>query len=112
MCRLFGLAGCSVFVVVMSALAGDPYDYKELVTSASHPEEIREGLFDFGKDGIGWLELHGVEPGLYKVTMGELTNAEGHVANPYTNSTIRSQTLEWWVSRSQMPSLKRFIART
>lgn len=99
MCRIFWLAGCSVFVVVMSALAGDPYDYKELVTSASHPEEIREGLFDFGKDGIGWLELHGVEPGLYKVTMGELTNAEGHVANPYTNSTIRCQTLEWWVSK-------------
>ena len=42
--------------------AGDPYDYKELTTTSSHPVEIRKGLFDFGRDGIGWLEFHHARP--------------------------------------------------
>lgn len=83
---------CSA-AVVTACVAGDPYDYKELTTTASHPVEVRKGLFDFGKDGIGWLEFHGVEHGGYNVVIGEMTNAEGHVVNPYPRSTIRCQSL-------------------
>ena len=88
--------------------SGDPYDYKELTTTASHPVEVGRGLFDFGRDGIGWLEFHGVKPGMYKVVLGEMTNSAGHVANPCPGSTIRCQELEWHVSgdvyRFIMPS--------
>ena len=90
---------CCVVAVGLSAGAGDPYDYKELTTTASHPVEVRRGLFDFGKDGIGWLEFHGVPRGIYKVRIGEMTNTEGHVDMLYTNSTIRCQELEWYVSK-------------
>ena len=81
----FALGAASTFA------APDPYDYKELTTTASNPIEIREGLFDFGKDGVGWLEMHGAEHGEYVVMIGEMTNAQGHVANPYPGSTIRCQ---------------------
>ena len=99
---------CCAVAVGLSAGAGDPYDYKELTTTASHPVEVRKGLFDFGRDGIGWLEFHHAPRGYYEVTIGELTNAEGHVANPFPNSTIRCQNLafmlETEVMRPRMPS--------
>ena len=86
---------------VLSSGSGtwDPEDYKELTTTASHPVEVRAGLFDFGKDGIGWLELHGVAEGPYDVVIGEMTNAEGRVANPAPPATIRSQPLTMFADR-------------
>ena len=77
----------------LCAASGDPYVYRELVKTASSPREVRSGLFDFGKDGIGWLEFKGVVPGDYEIVIGEMTNAAGHVANPYPGSTIRCQKL-------------------
>lgn len=94
--------------IAVAKVPDDPYDYKELTTTASHPVEIRDGLFDFGRDGIGWLEFHGAKPGVYKVVIGEMTNSAGHVANPFPDSTIRCQVLERGVSgdvyRFTMPS--------
>ena len=81
------------------AVGGDPYDYKELTVTAASPVEIAPGLFDFGKDGIGWLELHDAPKGAYAITIGEMTNAGGRVANPYPGSTIRCQTVGGWVDR-------------
>ena len=96
------------FVPLLALAAGDPYDYKELTTTASHPVEIRPGLYDFGKDGIGWLELHAATSGYYSVVIGEMTNAEGHVANSYPGSTIRCQRVGGWVDgavhRFRMPA--------
>ena len=75
--------------------AGDPYDYKELVTTEQRPiAEIGDGLFDFGKDAIGWLVLRGLPRGEYEVVIGEMTNSTGHVDNPWGESTIRVQTLK------------------
>ena len=85
-----------VLGVALSACAGgagDPYDYKELVATPSHPVEVRKGLFDFGKDAIGWLELTGAPVGPYEIVLGEMTNAAGHVANPYPKATIRTHRL-------------------
>ena len=75
--------------------AGDPYDYKELVTTEQRPiAEIGYGLFDFGKDAIGWLVLRGLPRGEYEIVIGEMTNSTGHVDNPWGESTIRVQTLK------------------
>lgn len=84
---------------VNCGVAGDPYDYKDLTVASSSPKEIAPGLFDFGKDGIGWLELHDAPQGFYTVVIGEMTNAAGHVVNPYPNSTIRCQTVSGWVRK-------------
>ena len=66
---------------------------KPLVTTARHPCEVRENLFDFGKAAFGWLELRDVARGDYEVTIGEMTNAEGHVANPCPGSSIRTYSV-------------------
>ena len=107
-CRKF-LCGCCMAAVGSFALAaGDPYDCKELTTTAARPVEVRPGLYDFGKDGIGWLELHGAASGFYSVVIGEMTNAQGHVANPYPGSSIRCQKTGGWVDgavhRFRMPA--------
>ena len=103
-CCKFAFICCAV-AVGLSAGAGDPYDYKELTTTASHPVEVREGLFDFGKDGIGWLEFHRAPKGVYGLVIGEMTNAEGHVANPCPGSTIRCLEME----RRVESDVQRFI---
>ena len=92
-----GMLSCLLATVAFGA--GDPYDYKELTTTASHPVEIRPGLFDFGRAGVGWLEFHHAPRGRYKIRLGEMTNSAGHVANPYPKSSIRCQELDWYVSR-------------
>ena len=76
----------------------DPCDYKELVVRDVVPERTVPtddgcALVDFGKDAIGWLEIGG-GAGAYEIVIGEMTNAEGHVANPHPGSTIRVQTLK------------------
>lgn len=60
-----------------------------LIATASSPAPVREGLFDFGKDGVGWLELRGTPRGEYEFVLGELTDAAGNVANEHPGSTIR-----------------------
>ncbi|MBR4938536.1 MAG: hypothetical protein IKZ22_06640, partial [Kiritimatiellae bacterium] len=75
-----------VSVFAGMVFGGDPYAYKELTVTPSRPVEIRKGLFDFGKDGIGWLELNGEPAGEYVLVLGEMTNAEGRVANPFPES--------------------------
>ena len=78
--------------------ANDPYGYKDLVVrdvqcaravtnAASHL------VVDFGRDAIGWLEVGGAA-GPFEIVIGEMTNAEGRVANPHPGSTIRVQTLK------------------
>ena len=86
------LAGFSVLA------AADAYSYRELTVSASSPAKVRSGLFDFGKTGFGWLEFHDMPPGEYEIVIGEMTNASGHVANPYPGSSIRAQRLAGRIS--------------
>ena len=92
------LAGCVWAAVPSHAGFGpsrsDPYAYRELTTTASSPTEIRPGFFDFGRDGIGWLEFKGVATGAYEIVIGEMTNAAGHVANDYPGSAVRCQRLK------------------
>jgi hypothetical protein len=87
--------------------AADAYNYRELTVTSSKPVEVRAGLFDFGKDGIGWLEFHSAPAGEYEVVLGEMTNSAGKVANPFPGSTIRCQRLsakvEGDVHRLAMP---------
>lgn len=79
---------------------GDPYAYKELTVTPSRPVEIRKGLFDFGKDGIGWLELEGEPVGEYDLVLGEMTNSQAHVVNPFPESTIRAYRVQGRMTES------------
>ena len=63
------------------AVTGDPSVPQELTTTASHPMEVRPGLFDFGKAGVGWLEFHNAPKGGYGVRIGEMTNELDQVAS-------------------------------
>ena len=91
--RFAAVLCCCAAVVWISVRADDRFAQAELTTSASHPVEVRDGLFDFGKDGVGWLELHNVTKGDYVVRLGEMTNAEGHVSNPCPRSSIRAYSV-------------------
>lgn len=97
----------AVFATSAFAVTGDPSVPQELTTTASHPKEVRPGLFDFGKAGVGWLELHNAPRGAYGMRIGEMTNELGQVTNAYPKSSIRCQTLwpsvEKPVHRVRMP---------
>lgn len=81
-------------LAVLSSAGSNPYAYRDLVVTPSSPTEVREGLFDFGKAGFGWLEFDGIPAGKYEIAIGEMTNAAGRVANPYPGSSIRCQKLK------------------
>jgi hypothetical protein len=88
-------AGC----LIQTNKAGDPYDYKELVTREVKPVKIAPNaagrtVADFGRDAVGWLELDGPATGAYEIVIGELTNARGEVTNEYPKSTIRCQRIK------------------
>ena len=46
---------------------------------------------DFGAASFGWLEMYG--KGAYSIVIGEMTNANGVVTNPFPSTTIRAQRL-------------------
>ncbi len=87
------IGALSLMGASVASAAPDPYAYHELVVTESNPVAVRPGLWDFGKDGVGWLSFRGVAPGAYEIVIGELTNAVGHVTNAYPRSTIRCQRL-------------------
>ncbi len=83
----------------VSYAAGDPYDYKELVTREIVPVKTAvnaagRSVADFGRDAVGWLELEGPAAGPYEIVIGELCNARGEVTNEYPRSNIRCQRLK------------------
>ena len=83
--RIFALAACGV--AMLAGAASDPYDYKELVERRVEPVALvrnakGHAVVDFGKDAFGWLEIAG-GAGDYESGIGEMTNAEGRVTNPY-----------------------------
>ena len=66
--------------------AGDPYDYKELVTREVRPEKVAQNaaghkVADFGRDAVGWLELVGDAAGPYEIVLGEMLGGRGEVTN-------------------------------
>ncbi len=65
-----------------------------LIATPSFPQSRRKGVFDFGRDGFGWLELHGVPPGRYEIVLGELLDRAGDVANEPPGSSIRRIKVE------------------
>ena len=99
------IAAC-VAAVTVTALANGPVrgvkalnpdDYKRLEVRTVSPVCVTtnaagHAVADFGCTGFGWLEMTGKGP--YTFVIGEMTNAEGFVVNPYyPSSTIRAQKL-------------------
>ena len=74
---------------VTPAVADEP-----VVATALQSSQVNGNLYDFGKDGFGWLELKDVPAGEYELVLGELTNTAGHVVNAYAGSCIRCQTVK------------------
>ena len=90
------IAVCIVAAAGAASLfgAGDPYDYKELVTREVRPEKVAQNaaghkVADFGRDAVGWLELVGDAAGPYEIVLGEMLGGRGEVTNAYPSSTIR-----------------------
>ena len=79
------------------ASLGNPYDYKRLEVRDVAPVSVftnAAGLAvaDFGVASFGWLEMVG--EGGYSIIVGEITNGEGRVVNPYHPlASIRAQRL-------------------
>ena len=96
-CR--SLAALVAACTALAALAGDPYDYKDLETRRIRPEAVRPlksggALFDFGKANFGWVELNppaGVL-GAYELRIGELCTPEGRV-NLKPGASVRATTV-------------------
>ena len=91
--------GCVALGIGMAMGAGDPYDYKELVTREVRPVKTASNaagrtVADFGRDAVGWLELDGPASGAYELVIGELVNGRGEVTNAYRGSHIRCQRLK------------------
>ena len=75
----------------------NPDEYKQLEVRTVAPVCVTtnaagRAVVDFGCTGFGWLEMTGEGP--YSIVIGEMTNADGFVVNPYhPSSTIRAQKL-------------------
>ena len=84
---------CTILPATLPAI--DPEGAKELTTTADTPRAVATNLFDFGQATFGWLELLDVPPGDYRLALGEMTNSQGLVCNPFPHSTIRAYTLDF-----------------
>ena len=94
--------GCDTVVVPESvaavgcAVAGSG-EYKRLEVRTVVPFCVTtnvagSAVVDFGCTSFGWLEMVG--EGQYSIVIGEMTNAEGFVVNPYhPSASIRAQKL-------------------
>ena len=84
-------------IALHGVTAADPYDYKRLEVRTVAPACVTTNaakcaVVDFGCTGFGWLEMTGEGP--YSIVVGEMTNADGRVVNPYHPSlSIRAQKL-------------------
>ncbi|MDY5955039.1 MAG: hypothetical protein SPK06_06405, partial [Kiritimatiellia bacterium] len=84
---------CTILPATLPAI--DPEGAKELTTTADTPRAVAANLFDFGQATFGWLELLDAPPGDYRLVLGEMTNSQGLVCNPFPHSTIRAYTLDF-----------------
>ena len=84
-------------VVLHDVAAADPYAFKPLEVRTVSPVCVTTNaagcaVVDFGCASVGWLEMTG--KGTYSIVIGEITNAEGRVVNPYyPSANIRAQKL-------------------